>query len=144
MANRIAHIQKLIRSLSDHQSICILTHSAGGIVASNVYAESNVKKIISFGYPFKHPEREQKAYRTENLKNIDIPMLIIQGNQDEYGGLGVDKQYDLSPQITLFYVNATHEYENLSPDDWQRVVENMTVFCRKKIRREQASCLSVK
>lgn len=71
-------------------------------------------------------------------------MLIIQGNQDEYGGLGVDKQYDLSPQITLFYVNATHEYENLSPDDWQRVVENMTVFCRKKIRREQASCLSVK
>ena len=131
-SNPIAHDLKLnhevIRTLCKNKSVSILSHSAGGVIASYLTDEPNLHKIICFGYPFKHPEKTMEVYRTERLKLIHQPFLIIQGIRDEYGGLGVENSYDLSPAIRLEYVDATHEYENLSEEDWSKVIKSIDSF----------------
>jgi len=120
--------RQAIKMLGKNKSVSILSHSAGGIAASNLRDEENLKNIICFGYPFRHPDKEDECYRTINLEKIRIPFLIIQGNRDEYGGSGIENLYDLSPHIEFVFVDATHEYENLSINDWIRVSQRIELL----------------
>lgn len=123
--SRIRHV---IRTYGENKTVIILSHSAGGITASEIANEPNLKKIICFGYPFKHPSCDEEFFRTKNLKDVQKPFLIIQGNKDEYGGLGVQNHYELSPYIKFEFVEATHEYENLSIDDWFKITQRIESF----------------
>lgn len=123
-----ARMRHIIKTYGEKKSVIILSHSAGGITASNLADEPNLKKIICFGYPFKHPNSEDELFRTANLKNIQKPFLVIQGNKDEYGGSGVENCYELSPLIEFEFVEATHEYENLSIHDWLKVTQRIESF----------------
>lgn len=128
IANDLKLNRQVISTLCKNKSVTILSHSAGGIVASYLSHEPNLKNIVCFGYPFKNPERPEEPYRTAHLKQIQKPFLIIQGAQDEYGGLDVQNRYDLSPTIRLEFVNASHDYESLSHEDWSRVVKSIQSF----------------
>ncbi len=119
---------KLMRLLGSNKSIFILSHSAGGITASCLANEDNLRGMICFGYPFKHPDKDEESYRTTELKNIGKSFLIVQGYQDEYGGANVRDRYELSQNIEFEFVQANHEYENLSTDDWMRVVKRLASF----------------
>lgn len=123
-----ARIRHIIKIYGEKKSVIIFSHSAGGITASNLADEPNLKKIICFGYPFKHPNSEDELFRTANLKNIQKPFLIIQGNRDEYGSLGVENRYELSPFVEFEFVEATHEYENLSIHDWLKAAQRIESF----------------
>jgi len=123
---QLAH--QAIKIFEGDKSISILSHSAGGIAASNLWDEPNIKNIICFGYPFKHPDKDDEDYRTRNLKKIEKPFLIIQGNQDEYGGGKAEQHYELSSYIKFEFVDATHEYENLSHNDWANVTQRIESF----------------
>ena len=123
--------KRAIQEIGENKSIYIMSHSAGGITALSLSNEINICGIICFGYPFKHPEKFDESYRTNYLKNIQIPFLIIQGTRDEYGGKDVQHRYDLSPHIELEFVDATHEYENLSVDDWGRVTHKIKSLLQK-------------
>jgi predicted alpha/beta-hydrolase family hydrolase len=121
-------IRRAIQAIGKNKSIFIMSHSAGGITALCLSHEINLCGIICFGYPFKHPDKGEESYRTKFLKDIQKPFLIIQGTRDEYGGKDVQNRYVLSPFIELEFVDATHEYENLSADDWARTtlkIENL-------------------
>lgn len=120
--------REVMRILGSNKSIFILSHSAGGITASRLANEDNLRGMICFGYPFKHPDKDEESYRTTELKNIEKPFLIIQGRQDEYGGTDVQRQYEFSQNIEFEFVEANHEYENLSTDDWMRVVKRLASF----------------
>ncbi len=120
--------REIMRALGANKSIFILSHSAGGITASRLANEDNLRGMICFGYPFKHPDKDEEPYRTTELKNIEKPFLIVQGRQDEYGGIDVQGRYELSQNIELEFVQANHEYENLSTDDWMRVVKRLASF----------------
>lgn len=109
-----------------------MSHSAGGIIASTLADDSNIFGIICFGYPFKHPDKGEERYRTKFLKDIKKPFLVIQGTKDEYGGADVQNRYKLSPYIEFEFVEATHEYENLSGDDWARVAYRIECFLQAK------------
>jgi len=124
-------IRRAIQAIGKNKSIYILSHSAGGITASNLSNEINLCGIICFGYPFKHPEKGEEFYRTEHLKGLQKPFLIIQGTRDEYGGKDVRHRYDLSPFIELVFVDATHEYENLSTKDWARVTHRIEELLKR-------------
>jgi pimeloyl-ACP methyl ester carboxylesterase len=127
--------REILRVLGSNKSIFILSHSAGGITASRLANEDNLRGMICFGYPFKHPDKDEEPYRTTELKNIEKPFLIVQGHQDEYGGADVQSQYELSQNIEFEFVQANHEYENLSTDDWMRVVKRLASFLEQYLWR---------
>lgn len=124
--------REVMRALGPNKSIFILSHSAGGITASCLANEDNLRGMICFGYPFKHPDKDEESYRTTKLKNIEKPFLIVQGRQDEYGGTDVRGRYELSQNIEFEFVQANHEYENLSTDDWMRVVKRLASFLEQE------------
>lgn len=124
--------RQVIQAVGRDKSIFIMSHSAGGITASSLADEPNLGGIICFGYPFKHPNRDEESYRAEYLKKIQIPFLIIQGTKDEYGGMDVQNRYELSPYIKFEFVEATHEYENLSTEDWERVAHKIEAVLHTK------------
>ncbi len=125
-------IRKVIQTLGENKSIFILSNSAGGITASALANLPTINGIICFGYPFKHPDKGEEGYRTNCLKDIQKPFLIIQGANDEYGGKEVPHRYVLSPCIEFEFVEATHEYENLSADDWARVTHKIETLLQTK------------
>lgn len=124
--------RQIIQAIGGNKSIIIMSHSAGGIIASTLADDSNIFGIICFGYPFKHPDKGEERYRTKFLKDIKKPFLVIQGTKDEYGGADVQNRYKLSPYIEFEFVEATHEYENLSGDDWARVAYRIECFLQAK------------
>ncbi|SMC79297.1 alpha/beta family hydrolase [Polynucleobacter kasalickyi] len=122
------YLREAIQFFGNHRALFILSHSAGGIIASSLAGEINLKKIICFGYPFKHPNNQHEDYRTEHLKKFKKPFLIIQGNHDEYGGSEVLHEYEMSPNIEFEFVESNHEYENLSTVDWLKVTRRLAKF----------------
>ena len=127
LINRLA-----IQAIGKNKSIYIMSHSAGGITALSLSNETNLCGIICFGYPFKHPDKGEESYRTKYLKDIQKRFLIIQGTKDEYGGKDVQHRYDLSPSIEFEFIDTTHEYENLSADDWARVTHKVEGLLQAK------------
>jgi hypothetical protein len=128
--NLDSFVERLMKRF-EKKSIYIIAHSAGGILASNIANKYNIKKIICFGYPFKHPDKDNEIYRTEHLKNIKIPFLIIQGIKDEYGGLEIQNQYKLSSSIEFKFINSDHDYNNLHVNDWLNVTKKVNSFLKK-------------
>lgn len=65
------------------RKVHLFAHSAGGIVASQLEDEPNVVSLMCFGYPFRHPQKEEEPSRTAHLQAMRKPFLILQGNGDE-------------------------------------------------------------
>ena len=126
--NKIKFYRQMLQSAGKNKAMSILSHSAGGRIASHLSDEPNLERIICFGYPFKHPNRQEEPERTDSLKRIDKPFLIIQGVQDEYGGTDVISRYDLSPCIEFEFVTTDHNYENISDADWSRIINRIESF----------------
>lgn len=122
--------RSVLRSICRHKQVSILSHSAGGLVASHLECEPNLQNIICFGYPFKHPERPEEIRRTRKLKEFNKQFLIIQGDEDEYGSRDALIRYPLSPAIEFEFVKASHEYENLSLADWSRLTKRIKAFLK--------------
>jgi hypothetical protein len=122
--------RKLVQSLDD-KSIVILSHSAGGRIASQLDDAPNIKKLICFGYPFKHPDKPEEPKRIEHLESIQKPFLIFQGKNDEYGGIDVPGKYKLSPLISISFVNAGHDYENIMDEEWIDITTKIETFIKE-------------
>ena len=95
--------------------VMLLSHSAGGIAASMSESDTSVKKVVCFGYPFKHPDKPDEAYRTAHLAAVSKPFLIIQGARDEYGTAQDAQRYALSPHIEVCAIDSDHDYDSLDP-----------------------------
>ncbi len=70
--------------------------------------QARIKGICCFGYPFCPPAKKNLgiAARTEHFKALKIPVLIIQGERDEFGGkeLEADLQHANWPQLSLHWL----------------------------------------
>lgn len=110
------------------QNFTLLTHSAGGIAGSLLESLENVNGHICFGYPFKHPERPEESRRTRHLRYIKKPFLIVQGNHDEYGDGQASARYALSPAITVRPVEADHNYDDMSPVEFDALLADLQAF----------------
>ena len=122
----------LLIFLGHHRSITILSHSIGGRIAANLAHHIHIKRIICFGYPFKHPEEPEDKRRTAVLEDIQTPVLIIQGCSDEYGGTDVREKYNLSTSVEIMNVDSNHDYEHLPDSDWDLVISNIGQFIELK------------
>ena len=112
----------------DGQNFTLLTHSAGGIAGSRVEYLENVNGHICFGYPFKHPENPEESRRTRHLRYIQKPFLIVQGNHDEYGDGQASTRYALSPAITVRPVEASHDYNDMAPAEFDALLADLQAF----------------
>ena len=120
--------RRILRSVLSDKAVSILSHSAGGLIASHLCDEPNVQRVICFGYPFKHPDKPDEPARTDNLRQLQKPFLIIQGDHDDYGGTDVVSRYALAPCIEFEFVSSGHNYESLSDIEWSRIVDRLESF----------------
>ena len=110
VAFRCESLKKTIRKHGGAERTIVLARSSGGRVASLISDELNLKQIVCLGYPFKHPEQDDEPARYAHLAQLKTPMLIIQGIQDEYGGIEIKNRYELSNNITLLFLDTDHNF----------------------------------
>jgi len=124
---RIEKLNIKLSKIPKNTEITLIGRSAGAIVATMVSLQHHIHKIISLGYPFKHPDFEEEAYRHEHLKNVNTPMLIIQGLQDVYGGKEIEKKYHFNSNTTIVFEDINHDFE-LTEENRIRIFKNIEQF----------------
>ena len=122
-----ARTRKFLQSLGEDRNVILLSRSAGGRVSVAVSNEPCVSKLICLGYPFKHPERPEDIRRTAPLATVNKPFLILQGEHDTYGGKEVLGRYPLSPQVTIEFIEADHDF-HMRDSEWQRSLSLIKTF----------------
>ncbi|MBL9078663.1 MAG: alpha/beta hydrolase [Planctomycetes bacterium] len=74
--------------------------SMGGRVATTIADDLGAAGVIVFGYPF-HPPRRPTQLRTEHLRTLRTPTLILQGERDPFGTRAEVAGYELAPAIRV-------------------------------------------
>lgn len=85
--------------------------SMGGRIASLVADEANAVGLVCLGYPF-HPSGQPEKLRTEHLKHIATPTLILQGERDSFGNRDEVSGYELSSHVSLHWLrDGDHSFK---------------------------------
>lgn len=95
------HFHAVINEVGFDKPLIIGGKSMGGRIASMIAAEGNFPfdGLLLLGYPFHPPGKPEKLLqRTEHLKDINIPTLLIQGERDTFGGRALLETLNL-PEI---------------------------------------------
>ena len=124
---RIEKLARRLNKIPRDTEITLIGRSAGAIVATMVSLNHPIHKIISLGYPFKHPDFEEEAFRHEHLLQVNTPMLIIQGLQDVYGGQEIEKKYNFNSNTTIVFEDINHDFE-LTEENRIRILKNIEQF----------------
>lgn len=95
--------RSVIREIGHPESLIIGGKSLGGRIASMVADEMNVAGVLCYGYPF-HPPGQLSKLRTEHLKTLGTPALIVQGTRDAFGSREEVQAYKLSPHIKFEWI----------------------------------------
>ena len=93
-----------IGALCGGAKVAIGGKSMGGRMASLIADEAEVRGLICLGYPF-HPPRKPETTRTEHLKAIKTPTLIVQGTRDALGSKCEVTSYSLAPSIRMRWLD---------------------------------------
>ncbi|WP_406827539.1 alpha/beta fold hydrolase [Microbulbifer sp. ARAS458-1] len=89
--------------------------SMGGRVAS-MLAQKNVEKgaiagAVCLGYPF-HPPGKPEKLRTDHLRPMTCPLVIIQGSRDKLGSRDEVAEYPLGSGIDLHWLeDGDHDFK---------------------------------
>ena len=79
----------------------------GGRIASlllnELHANSVVAAGVCLGYPF-HPLGKPEVLRTQHLRGMTAPCLIVQGERDAMGQMNDVAGYDLSSAVRLRWI----------------------------------------
>ncbi len=126
--NETKKLREFVQFLGEDKKITILSHSAGGRISSSIESEKNIVKLICFGYPFKHPNEAEESTRVAHLENMKTPFLIIQGKEDEYGGIDAQNRYKFSSSVTLSYINTDHNFNDLTEEEWLQITAQINEF----------------
>lgn len=97
--------------LFEGKQIFIGGKSMGGRIASLIADECDVEGLICLGYPF-HPVGKPEKLRTEHLKKIKTPTLIVQGTRDTFGKPEEVASYKLAKKISLHWLeDGDHSFK---------------------------------
>lgn len=95
------------------QPVFIGGKSLGGRVASLLADELQAPGLICFGYPF-HPQGKPEKLRTEHLRTLTTPALILQGTRDPLGKPEEVASYGLSKHIEVSWLESgDHDFKPL-------------------------------
>ena len=131
------HWQKVIASLKSRGPLIIGGKSLGGRIATLVADEARVAGLVCLGYPFHPPGRPDKL-RTEHLKTLATPTLIIQGERDTFGDQSEIRNYNLSSSIRVDWLqDGDHSFKPrkksgcTETDNLSRAVYLVSEFMRR-------------
>jgi predicted alpha/beta-hydrolase family hydrolase len=83
----------------------------GGRIATMVADGAGVAGVLCLGYPF-HPPGKPERLRTEHLKTLKTPTLIVQGTRDPFGNQSEVSSYPRSPSIEVIWVeDGDHSFK---------------------------------
>lgn len=109
------HWRKVYRRVQEQSDVPVVLagKSMGGRVASMLADELQASALICFGYPF-HPARKPEKPRTEHLRELRTPTLIVQGEHDALGKRETVETYVLSSAIEVAWLAmADHDLKPL-------------------------------
>ena len=76
----------------------------GGRIASLIADEVQAAGLVCLGYPF-HPTGKPEKLRTEHLKSIATPTLIVQGERDAFGNRAEVRRYRLAKTVRMHWLD---------------------------------------
>ena len=125
----------VIDSLALHKPI-IGGKSMGGRIASLIADEADVSGLVCLGYPF-HPAGKPHKLRTEHLRLLETPTLIVQGERDALGNKRDVAGYNLSSRIRLHWLpDGDHHFtprrraDRTQEENWSDAVRVTAEFIR--------------
>ncbi|MED5229100.1 MAG: alpha/beta family hydrolase [Pseudomonadota bacterium] len=99
------------RSSAPPHRLFIGGKSMGGRFASMVAENEKVDGIVCLGYPF-HPPGKPDKLRTEHLEDLNIPMLVCQGERDVFGKKVESANWQLSGSIQFSWLtDGDHSFK---------------------------------
>jgi uncharacterized protein len=107
-------IVRSVRTKHRRQMLFIGGKSMGGRVASlladELYEQKEIRGLVCLGYPF-HPPGKPEQLRTEHLKQLRCPALIVQGERDPFGSRAEVEQIPRSKQIAFAWMSdGDHDF----------------------------------
>jgi predicted alpha/beta-hydrolase family hydrolase len=103
--------RKVVAEHGGGAKVAIGGKSMGGRMASMVADELQVRGLICLGYPF-HPPGKPQQLRTEHLKTLRTPTLIVQGARDPFGTEDDVAGYELSKTIRVEWLpDGDHSFK---------------------------------
>jgi predicted alpha/beta-hydrolase family hydrolase len=111
--------------------------SLGGRIASMLADETGVAGLVCLGYPF-HPPGKPDRLRTEHLRTLHTPALILQGTRDPFGSPDEVSGYALSTSIRVHWlVDGDHSFKprkssgRTEQDNWNEGIEVVAAFVQR-------------
>jgi predicted alpha/beta-hydrolase family hydrolase len=107
----IARFEEALREVGPAAQVVIGGKSMGGRIATMVADGAGVAGVLCLGYPF-HPPGKPERLRTEHLKTLKTPTLIVQGTRDPFGNQSEVSSYPRSPSIEVIWVeDGDHSFK---------------------------------
>ena len=125
---RLAQLDALVPRGDAARQVVLLGRSAGARVVSTFAARRPVGAVVCLSYPFRMPNRRLEPERFAPLAELAVPTLIVQGCNDEYGGLDITEHYAFSPSMTLRFIDGDHALAH-SPERLDRAAPLIRAFC---------------
>ena len=101
----------------------------GGRFASMVAENEIVDGVVCLGYPF-HPPGKPDNLRTEHLEDLNIPMLVCQGERDVFGHKVESANWQLSGSIRFSWLtDGDHSFKPRKKSGLTEA-ENRTTTCQ--------------
>ena len=117
------------RSSAPSHRLFIGGKSMGGRFASMVAEDEKVDGIVCLGYPF-HPPGKPDKLRTEPLEDLNIPMLVCQGERDVFGHRVESDSWRLSRSIQFSWLtDGDHSFKPRKRSGLTET-ENRTTACQ--------------
>lgn len=120
----------------DAKTLIIGGKSMGGRIASLIADESPADALVCLGYPF-HPTGKPDRLRTEHLKTIRTPTLILQGERDSLGNREEVTGYELSATIRIHWLpDGDHSLKprkrsgRTQQQNWEEAITEITNFAK--------------
>lgn len=110
----------------------VIGRSSGARVAARCAAAGRIAAIIGLGYPFRHPGRPEEPARTAPLASLPVPMLILQGRADSYGGPEVAGRYAMAPCVEMAFLGTDHHW-GPPPAVWAEAARRILVFLAHRL-----------
>ncbi|MCW9029541.1 MAG: alpha/beta fold hydrolase [Kangiella sp.] len=133
-----AYRQQIAEYAKGHK-VFIGGKSMGGRVASMIADDEQVDGLICMGYPF-HPPGKPENLRTEHLKDLKTPTLILQGTRDPFGKPEEVATYGLSSRIDVNWLeDGNHSLETLKRSEisteqsWKSAAQQARTFILERI-----------
>ena len=125
--------QEVIAHLGN-ENLVIGGKSMGGRIASLVADEAGVAGLVCLGYPF-HPTGKPDKLRTDHLRKLKTPTLILQGERDAFGSRAEVAGYQLPPTLEFRWLeDGNHGFKprklsgSSETENWDQAVSAIVDF----------------